>query len=118
LTVKFLALSGAWPFFNIVLRSRNIIEPIVSGGTVTNGDVLSVLFMGIIASFVFELYYRLEISIVSMIHHVSAIVLACWQMGGELQSWPLVNGVESSRDDALQNATQFKVRLLYTSIDA
>lgn len=47
--------------------------------------------MQIISMFVFELTYRARVSPVTLLHHVAAIVLAQWQIAGEVNGVALTN---------------------------
>lgn len=49
LTVKFLAVSGIYPYINIMFRGKALTDPAVPGSSISNADWLSVLYLGIIA---------------------------------------------------------------------
>lgn len=115
LTVKFLMLPGAWPYINIMFRGQAIDKPLFSGTNITNADFLSTLYMGIIASFCWEICYRISISPVSLIHHVAAICLASWQIAGDVQSVPYSSVVPANGQflSTVLNDQQFKLIMTY-----
>lgn len=49
LTVKFIAVSGIYPYINIMFREQELSAPVGPGSMISNADFLSVLYMAIVA---------------------------------------------------------------------
>ena len=107
---------GVLAIAQTIFLHKDLHAPVVPGSPLSSGDIFSVLCasaaarlahtadMEIIAMFVcpsrrllvradrsVELTYRARVSPVTLLHHVAAIVLAQWQIAGEVNGVPLTN---------------------------
>lgn len=74
--IKFLLIAfAAYPVFALLI-TEPFQSPYAGSKTVTLGDVLLVCTNIFTSMYVFELFYRSEISLISIAHHVGAIVIA------------------------------------------
>ncbi|KAF3183523.1 hypothetical protein EYR41_005879 [Orbilia oligospora] len=67
---------GGYPFFAIVFGSSLLSTPITKNGTVKMGDLLVVSSQLLVGMYIFELIYRVKISVVSSLHHLGTILVA------------------------------------------
>ncbi|KAK6501418.1 hypothetical protein TWF481_009257 [Arthrobotrys musiformis] len=67
---------GGYPFFATVFGSSILSTPITSHGKVTMGDCLIVSSQLLVGMYIFELIYRVKISVVSALHHLGTILVA------------------------------------------
>lgn len=76
-TCKVLLLfSAIYPFLSIAFGKANPHTTWVRGGSVTLGDVMIVCSNLFTVMYVFELFYRVNVSPISAAHHIGAIVIA------------------------------------------
>lgn len=76
-TCKILLLFTAiYPFLSITFGKMTPHSPFVHGSKVTLGDVMIVCSQLFTVMYVFELFYRVNVSPISAAHHVGAIVIA------------------------------------------
>lgn len=115
LLVKFSCIPAAWPYINIMFRNQALAVPLFPGARVSNADFLSVMYMAIVSSFAWEICYRCKISVVSLIHHIAAIILGCWQLSGEVAWVPYTTVIPSTGYfiDTSANDQQFKIIMTY-----
>ena len=66
LLVMILVIPAVWPFVIVFFTGRDLEGRIFNGALVSNADCLSVVYMMVIAMFIFEIIYRLSISPVSL----------------------------------------------------
>ncbi|KAF3208472.1 hypothetical protein TWF192_001801 [Orbilia oligospora] len=67
---------GGYPFFAIVFGSSLLSTPVTKNGTVKMGDLLVVSSQLLVGMYIFELIYRVKISVVSALHHLGTILVA------------------------------------------
>lgn len=70
-----LLFSAAYPFLNVAFGHSKLQSPIVPGHKPTNGDVMIVCSQLFTAMYIFELYFRRTISVISAAHHIGAILI-------------------------------------------
>lgn len=76
-TCKLLLLfSAIYPFLSIAFGKSNPHTPFVPGSSVTLGDVMIICSQLFTVMYVFELFYRVNVSPISAAHHVGAIIIA------------------------------------------
>lgn len=76
-TIKLVLLfSAGYPFVSIAFGNSTPHTPMVHGSLVTKGDVMIVCSQLFCVMYIFELYYRSNISPISAAHHIGAIVIA------------------------------------------
>lgn len=66
---------AAYPFVDVAFGHATLQSPYVGSSIVTMGDILVVCAQIFIATYVFELLYRVRISPVSTFHHIGTIVI-------------------------------------------
>lgn len=66
---------AAYPFVDVAFGHANLHSPFAGSSLVTMGDILIVCTQIFVATYVFELFYRVKISPVSIFHHVGTIVI-------------------------------------------
>lgn len=101
LTIKIILIPFAWPFVLTFFCGKTLRQSIVAGSPVSNADMLSVAYLIVMTMFIFEIVYRVTISPVSLIHHIAACALGCWQI------------IEQIGDDDISTDSQFKLVILY-----
>ncbi|KAK6543645.1 hypothetical protein TWF694_000388 [Orbilia ellipsospora] len=67
---------GFYPFFALIFGHSTLSDPVAAGGTVTMGDLLIVSSQMLVGMYIFELIYRVKISMVSALHHLGTILVA------------------------------------------
>ena len=67
---------GVYPFGAVAFGSAQLFTPYVTGSTVTMGDLLLIAAQMLTGMFIFELIYRVNISPVSVAHHIGSILVA------------------------------------------
>lgn len=76
-TCKFVLLcSAAYPFLSIAFGKANPHTPFAPGSKATLGDVMIVCSQLFTVMYIFELFYRVNVSPISAAHHVGAIIIA------------------------------------------
>ncbi|CAG8978672.1 hypothetical protein HYALB_00004654 [Hymenoscyphus albidus] len=68
-------ITAAYPFIDVAFVSASLHSPYAGSKHVTMGDVLLVISLGLIAMYVFELFYRTKISPISAGHHIGVIMI-------------------------------------------
>lgn len=71
-----LLIGAAYPLLAIVCGSATPHTPYAPGAVATLGDVMIVCSQLFTAMYIFELFYRDKVSIISCAHHIGAIVIA------------------------------------------
>lgn len=71
-----LLFTAVYPFCSITFGKTTPHTTWVAGGTVTLGDVMIICSQLFTVMYVFELFYRVNVSPISAAHHVGAIVIA------------------------------------------
>lgn len=66
---------AAYPFVDVAFGHANLHSPFAGSSLVTMGDILLVCTQIFVATYIFELFYRVKISPVSIFHHVGTIVI-------------------------------------------
>jgi len=66
---------AAYPFVDVAFGHATLHSPFAGSSLVTMGDILIVCTQIFVATYVFELLYRVKISPVSIFHHVGTIVI-------------------------------------------
>jgi len=66
---------AAYPFVDVAFGHANLHSPFAGSSLVTMGDILIVCTQIFVATYIFELFYRVKISPVSIFHHVGTIVI-------------------------------------------
>ena len=66
---------AAYPFIDVAFGKATLQSSFAGSSTVTMGDILLVCAQVFIATFIFELFYRVKISPVSIFHHIGTIVI-------------------------------------------
>lgn len=67
---------GGYPFLAIVFGRSVLNSPVARGGKITMGDCLVTSSQLLVAMYIFELIYRVKISIVSALHHLGTVLVA------------------------------------------
>lgn len=76
-TAKFVLLcSAAYPFLSIAFGKATPHTPFVHGSKATLGDVMIVCSQLFTVMYIFELFYRVNVSPISALHHIGAILIA------------------------------------------
>ena len=65
-----------YPFGSVTFGSASFYTPYIHGSRVTMGDVLLIAAQMLTGMFIFELIYRVNISPVSVAHHIGSIMVA------------------------------------------
>lgn len=99
--MKLCLLPAAWPFLAVFFCGRSLKDALFTGTAVSNADMLSVAYFAVIAMFLFEVIYRLNISPVSLIHHTAGCALAARQVSAQVM-----------HEDASTDS-QFRLLILY-----
>lgn len=71
-----LLISAIYPFLSIAFGKANPHTPFAPGSPATMGDVMVVCTQLFTAMYIFELFYRVNVSPISALHHIGAIVIA------------------------------------------
>lgn len=71
-----LFITASYPFLSIAFGKSNPHTPYVNGSTATLGDVMIVCSNLFTVMYIFELFYRVNVSYISAAHHIGAIVIA------------------------------------------
>lgn len=71
-----LFITAAYPFLSIAFGRLNPHSPYIHGSKVTLGDVMIVCSNLFTVMYIFELFYRVNVSYISAAHHIGAIVIA------------------------------------------
>lgn len=71
-----LLITAAYPFMAVAFGSADMHSPFNGKSGATMGDVLVVCSQIFCSMYVFELFYRPKISLISSLHHIGAIVIA------------------------------------------
>lgn len=71
-----LLITAIYPLFAILTGKALPSSPLSSGSKVTAGDMLIISSQIFTAMYVFELFFRDEVSPISCAHHIGAIVIA------------------------------------------
>jgi hypothetical protein len=85
LTILIIAL---YPFASVTFGSANFHTPYIQGSRVTMGDLLLIAAQMLSGMFIFELIYRVNISPVSVAHHIGSIMVAQAAITISLQGAP------------------------------
>lgn len=101
LVVKVCLIPAAWPFIAVFFCGRTLKDSLISGGSISNADFLSVAYFAVVSMFLFEIIYRLKISPVSLIHHTAGCALGIWQV------------IEEVYSDSVSTESQFRLLVLY-----
>jgi len=67
---------AVYPFGAVAFGSAELFTPYAPGSTVTMGDLLLIAAQMLTGMFIFELIYRVNISPVSVAHHIGSILVA------------------------------------------
>ncbi|KAK5447963.1 hypothetical protein LTS15_009462 [Exophiala xenobiotica] len=70
-----LLFSAAYPFLAVAFGHSTLQSPIIPHHRPTNGDLLIVCAQIFTAMYIFELFFRRTISVISAAHHIGAIVI-------------------------------------------
>jgi hypothetical protein len=70
-----LVVSQSYPFFAVAFGKSTLHTTLTPGGSVTTGDIMVVGSQVFVAMYIFELYYRVRVSHISMAHHIGAILI-------------------------------------------
>jgi hypothetical protein len=70
-----LIIGSVYPAIAVVAGVKTIQSPYVQGSTVTIGDSLLCTFHVFTAMYIFELFYRNKVSLISSAHHIGAIII-------------------------------------------
>jgi hypothetical protein len=65
-----------YPFVSVAFGTATFLTPYAQGSSVTMGDLLLIAAQMLTGMFIFELIYRVQISPVSVAHHIGSIVIA------------------------------------------
>lgn len=71
-----LLISAIYPFLSIAFGKATPHTPFAPGSPATMGDVMVVCSQLFTAMYIFELFYRVNVSPISAAHHIGAIVIA------------------------------------------
>lgn len=71
-----LLITAIYPFLSIAFGKANPHTPFAPGSSVKMGDVMIVCSQLFTVMYVFELFYRVNVSPISAAHHVGAIIIA------------------------------------------
>lgn len=66
----------AYPFIAIISGARRFHQPMSPGSKVTFGDMLLIISQLFTGMYIFELFYRAQVSYISAAHHIGAIIIA------------------------------------------
>jgi hypothetical protein len=73
---KFVLLfSAAYPFFAVAFGQSTLQSPMIPHHRPTNGDVMVVCSQLFTAMYIFELFFRRTISMISAAHHIGAVII-------------------------------------------
>jgi len=67
--------SAAYPFLNVAFGHSKLQDPVAGDYRPTNGDLMIVCSQLFTAMYIFELYFRRTVSLISAAHHIGAIVI-------------------------------------------
>ena len=67
---------GLYPFASVTFGTANFHTPYIQGSRVTMGDLLIIAAQMLSGMFIFELIYRVNISPVTVFHHMGSIMVA------------------------------------------
>lgn len=75
-TKLLLLVVGVYPFIDVTFREGTLNKPYSPHSSVTMGDILVVCTNILTAMYVFELIYRVKVSLIGSLHHVGSIIIA------------------------------------------
>ena len=76
-TIKILlVVLTAYPFIGIISGAKRFHEPLSPHSKVTFGDMLLIISQLFTGMYIFELFYRTQVSYISAAHHIGAIIIA------------------------------------------
>ena len=75
-TKIFILIIGLYPFASVAFGVANFSTPYILGSSVKMGDLLLIAAQILTGMFIFELIYRVNISPVSVAHHIGSIMVA------------------------------------------
>lgn len=68
-------IAAAYPFTAVITGIATLQTPYTHGSIVTMGDILVVVAQMLIAMYVFELIYRMKLSLIAVLHHIGTIII-------------------------------------------
>lgn len=71
-----LIVQSCYPAIAVVSGDYSLMSPYAGSKTVTMGDMLIITFQLFTAMYIFELFFRVHVSLISSAHHIGAIIIA------------------------------------------